>query len=395
MIARPYLRPYAGEAPRALTPLQVAAAYDFPTATGVGQTIAIIELGGGWALDDLQAYFSGLGLAVPDVTWEPVGTGYNYPGGDANGADGEVLLDIEIAGAIAPGAKIVVYFGDNTDSGFLAAINAAIDATPTPCAISISWGGPETSWSRSALQQYDAAFARAVAKGIVVLAAAGDSGADDGTRRKVADFPASSPNVIACGGTRLELDGAGARASETVWDDGPGDATGGGYSNGFSPPAWQVGLGHPRRGIPDVSGNADPESGYPIIVDGQRQVIGGTSAVAPLYAGLVARLRELGANTAYLAEDAYMHPEAFVDITSGGNEGYQAGTGWDPASGLGVPVGTALLAALGGAPTPVPPPDEPPPASPGQPSPADIVTALLKVQADVAAALTLARKAAA
>lgn len=361
--AQPRFRP-AAAAPAGLTAVQVAKAYDFPAATGSGQTIAIIELGGGFGTADLTTYFGGLGLATPKVTAVSVQGGKNVAGQDPNGADGEVLLDIEVAGAVAPGAGQLVYFAPNTDAGFLAAINAAAKATPAPAAISISWGGPESSWTAQSLQAFDQAFAAARAAGIVVLAAAGDSGADDGTSGPVADFPAGSPNVIACGGTRLAIDSTGAWSSESVWDDGANSATGGGYSKTFPRPTWQPTTVGQFRGVPDISGNADPESGYRVVVDGQTGVIGGTSAVAPLLAGLVARLAQLtGKPVGELVTVAYATPSAFTDITTGNNEGYSAGKGWDPASGLGSPVGSKLLAALGsGTPTqPTPPPTDPTP----------------------------------
>jgi kumamolisin len=345
--AAPRFRP-AAAAPSGLTAVQVAHAYQFPAATGAGQIIAIIELGGGFGQADLDTYFRGLGLTSPTVTAVGVEGAQNVPEKDPNGADGEVLLDIEVAGAVAPGAKQVVYFAPNTDAGFLAAVNAAAAASPPPVAISISWGGPESSWTRQSMQAYDQAFAAARAKGIVVLAAAGDAGAKDSTSAKVADFPASSPNVIACGGTRLGIDSSGAWASEVVWDDGADSSTGGGYSSTFNRPSWQPTSVGQYRGVPDISANADPESGYRVVVDGSSGVIGGTSAVAPLLAGLAARLAQLtGKPVGTLATVAYANPGAFTDITSGGNEGWSAGTGWDPASGLGSPVGAKLLAAFG------------------------------------------------
>ncbi|WP_197537242.1 MULTISPECIES: S53 family peptidase [Frankia] len=359
--ARPRFQP-AASARQGLTALQVARAYDFPAATGEGQTIAIIELGGGFGQADLDTYFGGLDLPTPAVSAVGVQGAANVPGGDPDGADGEVLLDIEVAGAVAPGAAQVVYFAPNTDAGFLAAINAAAAATPRPAAISISWGGPESSWTAQAMRAYDQAFAAARAAGITVLAAAGDAGADDATDRLVADFPAGSPNVIACGGTKLTLDAAGARASEVVWNEAADSATGGGYSATFTRPAWQPAAVGRYRGLPDISGNADPQTGYRVVVDGQPTVVGGTSAVAPLLAGLVARLAQLtGAPVADLAAVAYANPAAFTDITAGDNQGYPARSGWDPASGLGSPVGTKLLTAVGG---PTPPPTTPPPTTP-------------------------------
>lgn len=343
------------------TPLELAALYDFPGGSdGTGQTIGIIELGGGYRAADLSAYFAGLGVAEPTVTAVPVDGAANAPTGDPNGPDGEVLLDIEVAGAIAPGAAIVVYFAPNTDSGFLDAINAAVhDTTHRPSIISISWGGPEVSWTAQSMRAYDDAFAAAGAMGVTVFAAAGDSGSSDGVNDGTphVDFPASSPHVIGCGGTTLRASG-GVVSSETVWNDGPGrGATGGGVSTVFPQPSWQT-VAVPAaptpaggRGVPDLAAVADPQTGYRVRIDGVDTVIGGTSAVAPLLSGLVARCNaSLGRQLGFLAPALYALPGssgALFDITQGSNGAYSAGPGWDPCTGLGRPIGTPLLAALG------------------------------------------------
>lgn len=335
------------------TPLQLAEIYGLPQADGHGQTIAIIELGGGFATTDLDHYFGGLGLSTPVVTAEGVDGARNVPGKDPQGADGEVLLDIEVAGAIAPKAAIVVYFAPNTDAGFLDAIATATHATPTPAAISISWGQSEDQWTGQSRDAMDQAIADAASLGITVTAAAGDNGSSDDPRGgsgKHADFPASSPHALGCGGTRVDV--SGPTVTETVWNDGgQGGATGGGISDAFPVPAWQRALGLEGRGVPDVAGNADPQTGYEVYVDGQAMVIGGTSAVAPLWAGIVARLAQLsGTPTGLLQTRLYAGAEPGVpstllrDITSGSNGAYQAAPGWDPCTGLGVP--SAALAQL-------------------------------------------------
>ncbi len=173
--ARPHFRLQPPTAPGLLahaasvsyTPPQLAAAYAFPTAgNGHGQCIAIIELGGGYKVAELKHYFSTLGIAPPKVTSHAVGGARNRPTGDASGADGEVLLDIEVAGAIAPGARIAVYFAPNTDAGFLDAISTAIhDPVARPSVVSISWAGPEASWTAQAMQAMDAVFQDAAALG--------------------------------------------------------------------------------------------------------------------------------------------------------------------------------------------------------------------------------------
>ena len=237
-------------APTSYTPPQVAALYQFPAGTdGTGQTIAIIELGGGFGSSDLDPYFAGLGLPVPSVTAASVDGATNQPGQDPSSADGEVLLDIEVAGAVAPGAAQVVYFAPNTDQGFVDAVTTAVHATPTPAVVSISWGQSEDSWTAQARSALDQAMADAAALGVTVCAAAGDNGSGDGQSGTHVDFPAASPHALACGGTSLRGDaGTGVISSETVWNDGSsGGATGGGVSDTFGLPSWQAAAGVPGR----------------------------------------------------------------------------------------------------------------------------------------------------
>ena len=352
------------------TPVQVGEVYDFPANTdGSGRTIAIIELGGGFDQADLDAYFAELGLAVPSVKAVGVDGATNVPGGDPNGADGEVLLDVEVIGALAPSADVLVYFAPNTDAGFVDAVTKAAHAEPTPDAISISWGGSEDSWTAQARSAFDDALVDAAGLGITVTAAAGDDGSSDRATdgKPHVDFPASSPHILACGGTSLKADAAtGTVTSETVWNDGAGHgATGGGVSDTFAIPSWQTKVGVPAtasgfdgRGVPDVAGDADPETGYRVRVDGTDTVIGGTSAVAPLWAALAARLVEAtGTRVGMLQLALYPHATAtatapgFRDIVTGDNGAYRARAGWDACTGLGVPDGNALVAVLRGSST--------------------------------------------
>ena len=363
---RPQARPHFRVRPAAAgnvsyTPIQVAKAYDFPQGDGSGQTVALIELGGGYVQSDLDAYFAALGVTSPKVVGVSVDGAANAPAGDPNSADGEVMLDIEVVGAIAPGAAIVVYFAPNTDQGFLDAITTAVhDTANAPSIVSISWGGPESTWTQQALTNFDAAFADAVTLGVSVFAAAGDNGSSDGVTDGAAhvDFPASSPNVTACGGTRLTL--AGANKSESVWNDGAsGGATGGGISDAFALPSYQTSAGVPPsananarvgRGVPDVAGDADPQTGYQTRVDGQSIVVGGTSAVAPLWAALTALgNQQAGKKLGFLNPGLYADAATFNDVTSGSNGAYSAKTGWDACTGLGTPDGARLIAALSAA----------------------------------------------
>ncbi|GMA62557.1 kumamolisin [Alicyclobacillus fastidiosus] len=374
---KPHFRIHHGEvvetralaAQTSYTPPEVAQLYNFPeNITCNDQCIGIIELGGGYHLDALQEYFSSLGVPTPTISSVSVDGATNQPTGDANGPDGEVDLDIEVAASVAPGAKIVVYFAPNTDAGFLNAITTAMhDTTNKPSVLSISWGGAESTWTEQAMQAMNSAFQDAAALGVTVCCASGDDGSadsvDDGEVH--VDFPASSPYVLACGGTRLTASN-GTILSEVVWNDGStGGASGGGVSAVFPLPSWQSNAnvppsanpgGHVGRGVPDVAGDADPDTGYQVLVDGQTLAIGGTSAVAPLWAGLIAIANHtLGHPVGFLNPILYGLPSAdgaFHDITSGNNDvngtdgAYQARPGWDACTGLGSPNGTKLVNLL-------------------------------------------------
>jgi kumamolisin len=353
------------------TPVQVATLYSFPIGVdGAGECIALIELGGGYKPTDLSNYWSQLKLSkIPTVSAVSVGNGSNNPTGDPSGPDGEVMLDIEVSGSIAPGAKIVAYFAENTDAGFLNAITTAVhDSTNNPSVVSISWGGPESSWTQQAMTSMDSAFQSAAAMGVTVCVAAGDDGSTDGVTDGLnhVDFPASSPNVLACGGTDLVASG-NTITNETVWNELANNegATGGGISDVFPLPAYQNAArvppsanpgGHVGRGVPDVAGDADPTTGYVTLVDGQSGVIGGTSAVAPLWGALIALINQrIGKPVGFVNPSLYQNASApgdFNDITFGNNGAYSAGPGWDACTGLGSPIGNQIAALLGSTSTP-------------------------------------------
>jgi kumamolisin len=365
-VARAHLRISPRQEPAiSFTPPQVAQLYDFPQGvTGAGQTVAIIELGGGYSTADLSTYFQQLGVKEPAITAVSVDGGQNTPGSDA---DAEVMLDIEVIGSLAPGANIAVYFAPNSDQGFVDAITDAVhDTTRKPSVVSISWGGPEDSWTQQSQTAMNAALQDAAVLGVTVAAAAGDGGSSDGVGdgKLHVDFPAASPYALACGGTTLNGSGS-AISSEVVWNETASSegATGGGVSAVFALPSYQASAGVPvqpqtsfaGRGVPDVAGNADPTTGYQVFVSGQNAVIGGTSAVAPLWAGLVTLLNEkFGTPVGFLNPKLYpLAASNFRDITSGNNDdsglGYfSAQSGWDACTGLGSPNGTALMNTLGG-----------------------------------------------
>jgi kumamolisin len=342
-------------------PTTLAKLYNFPTGvSGAKQCIGIIELGGGYRKADIDAYFVKLGIKAPVVRTVSVDGGRNQPS-TPESADGEVMLDILIAAAVAPQAIIAVYFAPNTDKGFLDALTMAIhDATNKPSVISISWGSAEKNWTAQAMNSFNQALQTAAALGVTVCAASGDNGSGDavGDGKAHVDFPASSPFMLACGGTRLVASGD-AITSETVWNVSTSSATGGGVSDFFAVPTYQQSTGLPvsangdgrrGRGVPDVSAVADPNTGYQVRVDGQDTVIGGTSAVAPLWAGLIALINQkLGHNIGFLNPLLYgptLGSTVFNDIASGSNGAYSAKAGWDACTGWGSPNGGKLLSKL-------------------------------------------------
>ncbi|HUA99445.1 MAG TPA: S53 family peptidase [Terracidiphilus sp.] len=325
-------------------------AYDWPTNLPGGGVIAIVELGGGWVQSDINSFFQSIGQPTPSITDVSVDGTTNSPGqggGSSDDADYEVALDIEVSAAayyVATGkaATIRVYWSQDIAS-------AVEKATSDGCDVcSISWGADEANWGTTAADQMESAATAATAAGMIVLAAAGDNDSSDGGSTPAnVDVPASCPHVIGCGGTNKTA------TSETVWNDNPGETdgegTGGGYSTIFPVQSFQIGAPPPPadtqygtgRMVPDVTGDADPNTGYNIFVLGSETVIGGTSAVAPLYAGLFAAF---GTKLGFVTPTLWENQKAFNDITVGGNGFYNAAVGPDPCSGIGSPLGAGIAA---------------------------------------------------
>jgi kumamolisin len=333
----------------------LCAAYDWPTGLAGGGTIAIVELGGGWKQADVDAAFLTMKLPKPSIVDVSVDGTTNSPGNDA---DVEVALDIQVSAgaysmATGEAANIRVYWAQD----IAAAVEAAMRDGCDVC--TISWGADEALWGKVAGLAMEAAAKAATDAGMVVFAASGDNDSSDGgpTPANV-DLPAGCPHVVGCGGTHKPHTGM-----ETVWNDNPGQAngegTGGGYSTFFPVQPWQIGAPaastghllasfgrrHPPRGagrmVPDVCAAADPPTGYQIVVNGATQVVGGTSAVAPLLAGLFA---SFGKKLGWITPTLWKHQECFTDITQGNNGVYSATTGPDACSGIGSPIGTKLAA---------------------------------------------------
>lgn len=308
--------------------------YGWPTGLVGGGVIGIVECGGGWLAADVLAFCHANGVATPTITDVPLDL-TNSPGKDPD-SDGEVALDIQVAAAsyfVATGKPAVIRMYWGSDIG--ACIQQAHRDGCDVC--SVSWGDAEKEWGGRALSALGDVTRAAAETGMVTFAAAGDSDSGDGISGTNVDAPASARFVIGCGGTTLPKAGA-----ETVWNDGPSDGTGGGFSTFYPASAWMngapVGTG---RMVPDLAACADPNTGYNVVIAGKTEVVGGTSAVAPLFAGLFAAF---GPKLPQVGPIIWGRHVAFNDITQGNNGSYRARVGPDPCTGLGSPIGTKLAA---------------------------------------------------
>jgi kumamolisin len=358
-------------------PAELGHIYNFPTADASGQTIGLLEFGGGVETPDVAAYFSKIGQPAPSIKVVSVDGVSTDPAADPN-STGEVMLDVDVAGALGGGAKIAVYFSTFDEKGMIDILSTVIaDSVNDPSVLSVSWGWAENqqfntsvTWSPAAIDHINHSFLAAAQLGISVCVSTGDDGSEaqiqDG--RAHVNFPASSPYVLAVGGTTLHAKTSAAGAghiTETVWNDGPGSGTGGGVSDYTPAPAWQAGKVPPSinpghfagRAIPDVAADADPNTGYLVMSGGKLQIVGGTSASAPLWAALIARINaQLNARVGNFNSLLYskIGPAGVLrDITKGNNDtdgllggSYKAGPGWDACTGWGVPDGARLLAAF-------------------------------------------------
>lgn len=350
---------------------QLAALYNFPPGDGGGQTVGLLEFGGGYFPKDL-AHFCKL-ARTPLPTVVPVSVN-GAPTDVKDGQEGEVMLDIEVVASACPRATINVYFSSFDEQGWIDALDRAVQ--DQLAVISVSWGLAEDDpqWSRGAIAAISDALHQAALLGITVCVASGDDGSSDQILDGLAhtDFPASSPYALAVGGTSFTLS-RNKIAGEAAWKQGDGrradggGSTGGGVSRVFARPAWQtvtVPSVNPHsldgRVVPDVAALAgDPY--YFVVVDGKTGANGGTSAATPLWACLICRVAAslpAGKRLPFLAPLLYSQPgkegagpSGCKDITSGDNVtatvgGYQAQPGFDAVTGWGSPEGAALLAAL-------------------------------------------------
>jgi kumamolisin len=343
-------------------PTEVARLYGIAAPSlGAGQCIAIIAPRGGYLADDLRLAAEQMGFVRPEVEEVSIDNGRNRFSGGGE-ADQELALDLQVAAAVAPAARLAVYFTDDSEQGLADAVLAAVhDETHAPSVISISWGLAELSWTKFPLEIFNGALADAVRLGVIVTAAAGDMLATDAVDddQVHVNYPASSPYVLGCGGTRFSLaTDAKSISDEVVWKEGD-RGTGGGVSDLFDVPDYQQAAGVPPsvstgklgRGVPDVAGSAAFANGYRIFVNRQQIVQAGTSAVAPLWAGLIALINaQRGSNIRRIHPALYGDPACCRGVLQGDNKAgtlsYSAGPGWNPCAGLGVPIGASILSKM-------------------------------------------------
>src|SRR5271170_6715707 len=374
--------PDLASAPRPwFIPSELADLYAFPEANAQQQCIGLLEFGGGVESTDVTAYFQKISQPAPTIKVVAVDGVSTDPTADPD-STGEVMLDIDVAGSLAGSANIAVYFSSFDEKGLVDCLSAVInDSVNDPAVISISWGWDENQafnnsgvvWSPAAIAHCNESFLAAAQLGVTTCVSTGDDGSEAQMRdgRAHVNFPATSPYVLAVGGTTLHVrkNSKGVtQITEVVWNDGPGGGgTGGGVSDITPAPAWQSGKVVPSinpghfagRAIPDVAANADPATGYLTMSGGKLQIVGGTSASAPLWASLVTRLNAImgarAGNFNALLYSKFGPTGVLRDITVGDNdtEGmlngqYPAGPGWDACTGWGAPDGGKLLAALQG-----------------------------------------------
>ena len=325
-------RPHVGSG---LTPSDIKGGYDISgLGTGSGKSVALWEFDG-YQASNISTYDSSFGLGSSAPTTVSV-DGANYDSSPGQG-QGEVELDIEIVQAVAPSVNTYVYEAPNSDQGQID-MAAQIASDDKVSVTSISWGQCETSSASSTMSSTDSALAQGTAEGISFYSASGDSGSDDcGDGTTAVDYPASSPDVSGVGGTTLTVSG-GAWSSESAWS-----GSGGGVSAVYS-----------NRDVPDVSADADPNTGYAIYSAGSWVEYGGTSCAAPVWSGLTALFDAKSGSNAGNLDSAFAtvgggssYGSAFNDITSGSNGAYSAGTGYDEVTGWGSPQGAGLYTALG------------------------------------------------
>jgi kumamolisin len=364
--------------------------YHFPPGDGARQKIAIAEFASVYFADDVAAYCKTYKRLVPKIALVPIHMRLKnrkqvakLPRAERNDAlddAKEVMMDTEIIAGLCPKASISVYFAHDTQKGWVDMLDRVI--RDRPVVFSMSWGATEDGrdWAPAAIDAINERLQLAAALGITVCVSSGDDGSSDEQTdgRAHCAFPASSPFVLAVGGTQMEHQEG--QLIERVWHKKPGrrtpnrkrksGATGGGVSTRFPRPKWQaVKVASLNQGsidgrvVPDVTALSGPPW-YAMVLNGKWTTGGGTSASAPLWAALIARINALlpkDKRQRFLTPQLYkasalgepLGKHVCRDVTIGHNasiphpgKGYEACEGFDAASGWGTPVGTSLLLAL-------------------------------------------------
>ncbi|GDY31565.1 S53 family peptidase [Gandjariella thermophila] len=349
----PSLRPAAAAPQRpGFTPPQLQGAYDVPAtkADGAGQKIALFELDA-FQQANIDTFDKQFNLPASKPKVQKVDGGVQLGEGQT-----EVELDIETIQAVAPKAQLTVFEAPNTEKGaideYAAIVNSGIPV------VSISWGAPEQANSAASLKAQHALYQQAAAQGQSMFAASGDNGSDDaGNGGKSVDYPASDPFITGTGGTHLTVNQNNTYGGETGWV-----GAGGGSSALFNVPNYQANLPNNaarKRMVPDIAADADPASGIVVFSAGKLQVVGGTSAAAPQWAGLAALFNQTAAAkgkprlgfanpTLYKLAGSAGGTTALHDIIGGSNGAFTAVRGYDQVTGLGSFDAAKFIAALRG-----------------------------------------------
>lgn len=341
---------------------ELASIYNIPTPNLTTRTyVAVVSFGGGLygnlsqsgvlTNGDIQKYWQAIGISssnMPTVMVIPINGATNRPNVNDNGATIENTIDVQQIGACCPSSNltIILYIAPNSFTQFNSLINYILNTTPyKPSIISISWGAPEIYYSSSIKTSMNNLFMSAVNQGINVCAATGDFGSNNGVggSGSYVDFPASSPYVIACGGTNLVCPNLtyDNSTTETAWSSG-----GGAVSTFFAKPSYQSSLAVSMRSIPDIAMNADPNTGVLYMINNAYYIIGGTSIVSPTMSGFLLAIGENRRKNALPL--MYNNKSTFRDILSGSNGAFNAGTGYDNCTGLGSIIGNLLNTVFGG-----------------------------------------------
>lgn len=343
---------------KGIWPADVARLYGITPDLKAIPCVAVIALSGGYSTDDLEQAARANGNQKPNVETRRVSGLGNITGSDPIG-DGELALDLQVLLGLLPSASVLVYFAANNEDGLTSALRQVVSDNKASV-VSISWGSAESLWPEGMRAAAESALGDAIQKRITVVAASGDNLAmGDGHDGKAhVLYPASSPLVLACGGTEIVLDSSGsAIRDEVVWNSQTVDGfegTGGGISEVFNAPDYQKNMplpiakdGRKMRGTPDVAALASAVPGYRIILAGETQKMRGTSAAAPLWAGIIALAAAKGvARLGDVHGHLYAVPSLCREIMHGNNcrdgVGFYAGPVWNACTGLGVPTSATV-----------------------------------------------------